>query len=50
MIADNIYALVDDEGNSYTVLDEIIDHRSNDKAVKMEDTWVHTKSGTDAGN
>ena len=46
MIADNIYAQVDDEGNSYTLLDEIIDHRSNNKAVKMEDAWVHTKSGT----
>jgi len=46
MIAYNIYAQVDDRGNSYTMFDEIIDHRSNDKAVKMEDAWVHTKSGT----
>ena len=46
LIADNIYAQCDDEGNTYTLLDEIIDHRKNAKAVKMEDAWIHTKSGT----
>ena len=39
MIADNTYAQVEDEGNSYTLLEEIIDHRSNDKAVKKEDAY-----------
>ena len=46
LIADNIYAQCDDKGNSYTLLQEIINHRSNDKAIRIEDGWIHTKSGT----
>ena len=46
MIADNIYAQCDDEGNMYTMMDEILDHRKNGHAIEIENGWIHTKQGT----
>ena len=37
VIADNIYAQCDDEGNMYTLMDEIIDHRKNSTALAEKD-------------
>ena len=46
VIADNIYAQCDDEGNMYTLMDEIIDHRKDSTALTEKDAWIHTKTGT----
>lgn len=43
-IVENMYAQVDPEGNQYILLDEIINHRSDDKAIHMEDKYA---PGTD---
>ena len=49
-IAENIYSMVDTEGRSYSVLDEIVEHRSNDDAVMKTGatpTTRHTTKGWD---
>ena len=46
IIAENIMSSVDDEGNMFVLLDEIIDHRSTDKALTEAEAWVETKSGS----
>ena len=45
IIAENLYAQVDDEGNSYSIFSEIIDHKKNGSAVTMDDAYVATKNG-----
>jgi len=37
---------VDDDGNMFVLLDEIIYHRSSDKALTEAESWCETKSGT----
>ena len=46
IIAENLYAQVDSEGNRHALFDEIVAHRTNGKEVKMQDAFVITKSGT----
>jgi hypothetical protein len=46
IIAENIYSRVDDEGFDRLVLEEIIDHRSNEDAVAKKDGFIvgHNKT------
>ena len=46
IIAESIMANVDDEGNMFVLMDEIIDHRKSDNAVSEKDAWFITKTGT----
>ena len=45
IIAENLYAQVDEEGNSYAILHEITDHKKDGTAVNKDDGFVATKSG-----
>ena len=45
-IAENLFAQIDDEGNRQVLMDKIIGHRSNEHAVKQQDTFITTKTGT----
>jgi len=45
-IAENIYSQVDAEGRSYSVLDEIQDHRSSNAAVTKEDSNARNQQTT----
>ena len=45
VIAENMYAQVDDEGHSVQILDSIVDYRKDSSAVEKADMYVHTKSG-----
>jgi hypothetical protein len=44
-IAENLLAQVDSEGHRQLMLDEIIDHRVNDTAIKKENGTITTKTG-----
>ena len=46
LIAENIYSQVDDEGNSYSIMSEIVDHKSDGSAVHKDDGMEITKDGT----
>ena len=45
-IAENLFAQIDDDGNHQVLMDEIIGHRSNKHAVKQQDAFIVTKTGT----
>ncbi len=45
IIAENLYAQVDDEENSYMILHEITDHKRDGTAVTKDDGYEVTKSG-----
>jgi hypothetical protein len=45
VIAESIYLQVDDEGNQFLLLQEIIDHKKDDLAVKMKDMWITSING-----
>jgi hypothetical protein len=45
VIADNIYAQVDDEGNMFQLLDEIMDHKKNDMVIDIANGVVTSLSG-----
>ena len=45
-IAENLFAQIDDDRNHQVLMDEIIGHRSNEHAVKQQDTFIVTKTGT----
>ena len=45
-IAENLFAQIDDEGNRQVLMDEIIGHRSNQHAIKQQDAFIVTKTGT----
>ena len=46
IIAENLLAQVDSEGHRQIMLDEIVDHRSNDSAIKKEDGFYRTSHNT----
>ena len=46
VIAENMYAQVDADGYSHTMLDSIIDHVKTSDAVERSDMFVTTSSGT----
>ena len=45
MIAENVYAQVDDEGHQYQILDKIIDHRKDKTAVPISEGMIHGPNG-----
>ena len=45
LIAENLLSQVDAEGRSYSVLSDIVDHRTNGKALSKDDASKMTKSG-----
>ena len=45
-IAENLFFQVDDDGNRQVLLDEIIDHRKNSKAVTQQDAFVTMRNGS----
>ena len=46
MIAENMYAQVDDEGNEFLLLDEITDHKSDGTAIQIADGTITSANGT----
>ena len=46
IIADNMFAQVDEEGNWLVLMDEITDHRRGVDAVSQQDAFITTSSGT----
>ena len=46
VIAQNLFAQVDAEGNCHVLFDKIIYHRTNGKEVKQQDAFLTTRSGT----
>lgn len=46
VIAENLFAQVDPEGNRLALLDDVIDYRTNGKQVEMDDGFVITPTGT----
>ena len=46
IIAENIIAQVDEEGHRQLLMEDIIDHQSNEHAVKKEDGFYLTKNGS----
>ena len=45
IIAENMYNQVDSEGYQHMLLDCILDHRSNGKAVSKDDAYITTSTG-----
>ena len=45
IIAENMYAQVDSSGNYMTMLDSIISHNKDSKAVEKQDKYIITKTG-----
>jgi hypothetical protein len=45
IIAENLYSQVDAEGHSYSILEEIIDHKSDGTAVSKDDGFETTRQG-----
>ena len=45
MIAENIYAMVDQEGQEHMLMQEIVDHRKSDQALEQKDMYVKSRSG-----
>ena len=40
IIAENLFAQIDDEGNRFVLLDDIIDHRKSEEALSGDDAFV----------
>jgi hypothetical protein len=46
IIAESMYSQVDEDGNSYSlVISEIVDHKSDGTAVRLDDSFEVTKDG-----
>ena len=45
-IAKNLFAQIDEDRNRQVLMDEIIGHRSNKHAMKQQDAFIITKTGT----
>ena len=43
-IATNMFAQVDEEGNQYDLLDEIVDHRTDGSEVMPDNEFVNSKN------
>ena len=40
IVAENIYSQCDSEGNQYLVLKEIVDHKSDESALRVGDRYT----------
>jgi ribosomal protein L31E len=47
VIAENMYAQVNDEGNEFLLLDEITDHRSDGSAIQIADGTIRSANGSE---
>ena len=45
MIIQNTFSQVDDDGYRYQLLDHIVNHRSDNTAIKCGNEWVVSKNG-----
>ena len=45
LIAENMYSQVDEEGQQYTLMSEIIDHKSDGKALSKDDGFYLDRYG-----
>jgi len=45
IIAENLFAQVDDEGHRFVLLDDIIDHRSTEDYISGDDGFIHLENG-----
>lgn len=45
VIAENIYARIDDEGHQFLLLKEIVDHKKGTDAIPVENGYIMTRSG-----
>jgi hypothetical protein len=45
IIAESMYSQVDEDGNSYSLISEIVDHKSDGIAVRTDDGFEVTKDG-----
>ncbi|MGH3055829.1 MAG: hypothetical protein ACRDL7_12725, partial [Gaiellaceae bacterium] len=45
VIAESLYAQVDDEGNQYLLLKEIVNHRSDNTCVAKDNMWTLSSNG-----
>ena len=45
IIAQNMFAQVDEEGNRHVLLDEIIDFRTNGKEIRQQDAFIKSNNG-----
>lgn len=43
VIAENLYSIVDNEGNRHVTMDSIVDHKKNDKALLKYEAFVELK-------
>ena len=46
VIAENMFAQVDEEGNMYMILQEIMDHKKDNSAVPMAEGMYQTRTGS----
>ena len=46
IIAENLLSQVDEEGNRQLLMNEIIDHRTNDDALQIGNDYYRTSTGT----
>ena len=46
IIAENMFAQVDNEGNRFQILSEIVDHRTDGSDITQQDAFVTTQTGT----
>ena len=45
IIAENLYSQIDGDGHRYMFMDDIIDHKSNEQAVRKEDGFITDANG-----
>lgn len=45
VIAENLFAQVDDEGNRFVLLDDIVDHRKSEDALSGDDGYIVMENG-----
>jgi len=45
IIAENMFSQVDDEGLAYSILDEVVDHRTNGHALSKDDGYFEDRNG-----
>ena len=50
VIAENLFAQVDDEGNRFVLLDDIVDHRKSADALSGDDGFIVTRERYEASS
>ena len=47
VIAENMFAQVDDEGNQYLLMNKITDHRKDSAGIPISDGMTHGQNGNE---